>query len=138
MRRHIRPGICWTLFLTTTVAAVIGDVQGHNVAAAALMGQIRTAIHAHATAGAPPDQVLARTNQFLTDLNPGLFTSCLYARIDLAARAACLATAGHLPPLLRHPDDTTETLHFKPGLLLGSDRTSPTPPTLSHCRPGRC
>ncbi|MGY1582042.1 SpoIIE family protein phosphatase [Streptomyces sp. MN13] len=106
---------------TTTVAAVIGDVQGHNVAAAALMGQVRTAIHAHATAGAPPDQVLARTNRLLTDLNPGLFTSCLYARIDLAARAACLATAGHLPPLLRHPDGTTETLQFEPGLLLGID-----------------
>ncbi|MFD0070685.1 GAF domain-containing SpoIIE family protein phosphatase, partial [Streptomyces sp. NPDC127574] len=39
----------------TTAAAVIGDVQGHNVAAAALMGQVRTAIHA--AAGAPPDQV---------------------------------------------------------------------------------
>ena len=52
----------------TTAAAIIGDVQGHNVTAAALMGQVRTAVHAHATAGAPPDQVLARTNRFLADI----------------------------------------------------------------------
>ncbi|MFF9277884.1 SpoIIE family protein phosphatase [Streptomyces griseosporeus] len=105
----------------TTVAAVIGDVQGHNVAAAALMGQVRTAIHAHATAGAAPDEVLARTNRLLIDLDPGLFTSCLYARIDLAARSTCIATAGHLPPLLRHPGGDTSVVQVEPGVLLGID-----------------
>lgn len=38
----------------TTVTVAIGDVQGHNITAAALMGQVRTAVHAHATAGTPP------------------------------------------------------------------------------------
>ncbi|WP_338894460.1 SpoIIE family protein phosphatase [Streptomyces sp. TG1A-60] len=104
---------------TTTAAAAIGDVQGHNVNAAALMGQVRTAVHA--TAGAPPNEVLARTNRLLTDLDPDLFTSCLYVHLDLAARTACLATAGHPPPLLRHPDGRTEALHLPPGLLLGID-----------------
>ncbi|MGX1885949.1 SpoIIE family protein phosphatase [Streptomyces sp. NPDC055287] len=105
----------------TTAAAVIGDVQGHSVTAAALMGQVRTAVRAHAIAGAAPDDVLARTNRLLTDLNPGLFTSCLYVQIDLARRRACLATAGHLPPLLRHPDGRTESVAVPPGLLLGID-----------------
>ncbi|UUU26854.1 SpoIIE family protein phosphatase [Streptomyces sp. DSM 40750] len=104
---------------TTTAAAAIGDVQGHNVNAAALMGQVRTAVHA--TAGAPPGEVLARTNRLLTDLDPGLFTSCLYVHLDLAAHRACLATAGHPPPLLRHPDGRTEPLRLPPGLLLGID-----------------
>lgn len=103
----------------TTVAAAIGDVQGHNVNAAALMGQVRAAVHA--TAGAPPEEVLTRTNRLLTDLEPGLFTSCLYAHIDLAARTAELATAGHPPPLLRHGDRPTKVLHLPPGLLLGID-----------------
>lgn len=75
----------------TTVAAAIGDVQGHNVNAAALMGQVRTAVHAGA--GAPPEEVLARTNRLLTDLEPGLFTSCLYAHIDLAGHTVRLASA---------------------------------------------
>lgn len=103
----------------TTAAAAIGDVQGHNVNAAALMGQVRTAVHA--TAGAAPDEVLARTNRLLTDLDPDLFTSCLYVHLDLGAHTACLATAGHPPPLLRHPDGTTEPLRLPPGLLLGID-----------------
>ncbi len=101
----------------TTVAAAIGDVQGHNVNAAALMGQVRTAVHAGA--GAPPEEVLARTNRLLTDLEPGLFTSCLYAHIDLAGHTVRLASAGHPPPLLRHPGGTTEMLNLPAGLLLG-------------------
>ncbi|WP_410535555.1 SpoIIE family protein phosphatase [Streptomyces sp. KL2] len=103
----------------STAAAVIGDVQGHNVAAAALMGQVRTAIHAHATAGVPPDQVLARTNRLLIDLDPGLFTSCLYVHLDLARRRASIASAGHPRPLLRGPDGRTRPLDVPPGLLLG-------------------
>ncbi|WP_017596796.1 SpoIIE family protein phosphatase, partial [Nocardiopsis lucentensis] len=103
----------------TTVAAAIGDVQGHNVRAAALMGQVRTAVHA--TAGAPPGEVLTRINRLLTDLDPGLFTSCLYVHIDLAGHRAHLASAGHLPPLLRHPDGRAEVLDPPHGLLLGVD-----------------
>ncbi|MEU6313236.1 SpoIIE family protein phosphatase [Streptomyces sp. NPDC047014] len=103
----------------TNVAAAIGDVQGHNVNAAALMGQVRTAVHA--SAGAPPAEVLARTNRLVTDLEPGLFTSCLYVHVDLAAHTARLATAGHPPPLLRHARGTTELLRPPPGLLLGID-----------------
>ncbi|MFI8306668.1 SpoIIE family protein phosphatase [Streptomyces sp. NPDC085927] len=102
-----------------TVGATIGDVQGHNVDAAALMGQVRTAVHAHATVGASPEDVLAGTNRLLTDLDPGLFTSCLYVRLDLATHRVCLATAGHPPPLLRHADGRTELLPVPPGLLLG-------------------
>ncbi|MFE9940151.1 SpoIIE family protein phosphatase [Streptomyces hirsutus] len=102
-----------------TAGAAIGDVQGHNVDAAALMGQVRTAVHAHAAVGASPDDVLAGTNRLLTDLDPGLFTSCLYVHLDLAAHRACLATAGHPPPLLRHADGRTELLPVSPGLLLG-------------------
>ncbi|MBO8187728.1 SpoIIE family protein phosphatase [Streptomyces sp. DW4-2] len=103
----------------TSAAAAIGDVQGHNTTAAALMGQVRTAVHTHATAGASPGEILARTNQLLIDLDTGLFTSCLYAHLDLPRREVRLATAGHPPPLLRHPDGRTEILDVPPGLLLG-------------------
>ncbi|BBJ45992.1 hypothetical protein SSPO_087100 [Streptomyces antimycoticus] len=118
----------------TTVAAAIGDVQGHSVNAAALMGQVRTAVHA--TAGAHPGEVLARTNRLLTDLDPGLFTSCLYAHIDLARHVAHLATAGHPPPLLRHPDGHTEVLHLPPGLLLGIEPNADYPATEIPLPPG--
>ncbi|MFF9036231.1 SpoIIE family protein phosphatase [Streptomyces sp. NPDC014892] len=103
----------------TTAAAVIGDVQGHDMAAAALMGQVRMAVHAHATAGATPDQVLTRTDRDLADLNAGRFVSCLYAHLDLARHRATLAGAGHPPPLLRAPDGRTRPVDIRPGPPLG-------------------
>ncbi|UYQ66783.1 PP2C family protein-serine/threonine phosphatase [Streptomyces peucetius] len=57
-------------------------------------------------------------------MNPGLFASCLYVQIDLAGRRACLATAGHLPPLLRGPDGSARPLDVPPGLLLGIEPAS--------------
>ncbi|MER7738648.1 SpoIIE family protein phosphatase [Streptomyces sp. NPDC096538] len=103
----------------TNAAAAIGDVQGHSVQAATLMGQVRTAVHA--TAGAPPGEVLARANRLLTDLEPGLFTSCLYVHLDLARHQARLACAGHPPPVLRHPDGRAEVVDVPANLLLGID-----------------
>ncbi|MEU6998851.1 SpoIIE family protein phosphatase [Nonomuraea sp. NPDC046570] len=115
-------------------AVTIGDVEGHNVQAAALMGQVRTAVLA--ASGASPGEVLARTNRLLTDLEPGLFTSCLYIRLDLAHHRALLSTAGHPPPLLRHPDGHTEVLDLTPGLLLGIDPTADYPTTDIPLPPG--
>ncbi|WP_089106124.1 SpoIIE family protein phosphatase [Streptomyces hyaluromycini] len=110
----------------TSAAAVIGDVEGHSIAAAALMGQVRTAIHAHVTAGAPPDQILARTNRLLADLDSDLLVSCLYAHLDLAACEITFASAGHVPPLLRIARHHARVLDdIEPGPLLGID-------TLAH------
>jgi serine phosphatase RsbU (regulator of sigma subunit) len=105
----------------TEVAAVIGDVQGHSVTAAAHMGQVRTTVHAYAAAGAPPGEILARTNRLLTDLGAELLTSCLYVHVDLARDRALLASAGHRPPLLRAPDGLPAVLAVPPGILLGVD-----------------
>ncbi|MFC5910427.1 SpoIIE family protein phosphatase [Streptacidiphilus monticola] len=104
-----------------SVAAVIGDVQGHDASSAALMGQVRTAVRAHATAGAAPDQVLARTNRLLADVESDLLVSCLYAHLDLSRCQLTLASAGHLPPLLRRPDRRAGSVPLEPGPLLGID-----------------
>jgi serine phosphatase RsbU (regulator of sigma subunit) len=113
----------------TEAAAVIGDVQGHGVSAAGLMGEVRTAVHAYAVAGATSGEVVARTNHLFNDLDPGLLASCLYAHIDLVHHIAQLATAGHCPPLLRHPDLRTDILAAPPGPLLGVDPTAEYPTT---------
>ncbi|MEV0822100.1 SpoIIE family protein phosphatase [Nonomuraea rubra] len=105
----------------TVAAAVIGDVQGHDMTAAALMGQVRTAIRATATAAASCGEVLSHANRLMTELAPDRFTSCLYLKLDLAARTMCLANAGHLPPLLSTPGAATRILDDHPGLLLGID-----------------
>ncbi|MFJ7071824.1 SpoIIE family protein phosphatase [Streptomyces sp. NPDC098781] len=120
----------------TSAAAAIGDVQGHDVDAAALMGQVRAAVHGHAAAGAAPGDVLGTTNRLLDDLDSGRFASCLYARIDLARESVCLAGAGHPPAVLRHPDGRTEVLRVPPGLLLGIERTAEYPAVDVAFRPG--
>ncbi|MGW3744271.1 SpoIIE family protein phosphatase [Streptomyces sp. NPDC005146] len=120
----------------TTCAAVVGDVQGHNVAAAALMGQVRTAVHAHAATGAPPDEVLARSNRLITDLDGDLFVSSLYAQLDLDDHRVRMASAGHPPPLIRGPDLRTRILDVPPGVLLGIDSGATYPVTDVPLPPG--
>ncbi|WP_370084144.1 SpoIIE family protein phosphatase [Streptacidiphilus sp. MAP12-16] len=100
---------------------VIGDVEGHSVAAAATMGQLRSAVRAFATSGNQPNEVLARTNELLPDLGPGLLASCCLIEVDPATGWARGVRAGHLPPLLRHADGRTEVLDVPGGVLLGVD-----------------
>jgi PAS domain S-box-containing protein len=120
----------------TTAVAVVGDVQGHSVPAAALMGQVRTAVHTHAQVGTAPSEILARTNRLLKDLNTELFASCLCAQLDLRRRTALLANAGHLPPVLRRPDGRAEVLELPPGLLLGVEPEASFPTTEIGLAPG--
>ncbi|MBB4927465.1 GAF domain-containing SpoIIE family protein phosphatase [Kitasatospora kifunensis] len=107
-----------------SAGAVIGDVQGHNVAAAVLMGQVRTAVRAYATAGADPSKILARTNRLMADLGSGLLTSCAYLRLDPGGRQAWLASAGHPMPLLRDPSGVVRVVEAPAGLLLGVEPTA--------------
>ena len=120
----------------TTAAAVIGDVEGHSIASAALMGQVRTAIHAHATARATPDNVLSCTNRLLADLDSDLLVSCLYAQIDLARHEVAFASAGHVPPLLREGPHRARVLSADPGPLLGVDARSDYPVVTAALPPG--
>lgn len=118
------------------VCLVIGDVEGHNVGAAATMGQLRSAVRAFASGGEPPGDVLARTNRLLVDLDPGLLASCCLIYLEPATGRACAARAGHLPPLLRHPDGRTEVLHLRGGPLLGIDHGAEFPVTELRLAPG--
>ncbi|MFF9839021.1 SpoIIE family protein phosphatase [Streptomyces sp. NPDC013740] len=120
----------------TTVAAVVGDVEGHSISAAALMGQVRTAIHAHATSGASPAQVLAHTNRLLADLDSELLVSCLYVHLDLAHDRLTLANAGHVPPLLRTAPGRARVLDAEPGPLLGVGTRADYPVTAAPFPPG--
>ncbi|GAA2836119.1 SpoIIE family protein phosphatase [Kitasatospora paracochleata] len=104
-----------------SVAVVIGDVQGHNVNAAALMGQIRTAVRAFAAADADPGTVLSRTNRLLADLDTTLLASGAYLLVDLARREARLANAGHPVPLLYRPDGRAEAVEPQIGMVLNVD-----------------
>ncbi|MEU8939249.1 SpoIIE family protein phosphatase [Streptomyces goshikiensis] len=101
------------------VAFVIGDVQGHSAGAATIMGQILTAVRAYAVEGHPPDVVVARANRLLAGMETDLFATCAYVDLDMEEGIARFVRAGHLPPLLRHPDGVAEELAVEGGPPLG-------------------
>lgn len=101
------------------LALVIGDVQGHGVAAAATMGQLRSAVRAFALSGHDPQEVVSGTNRLLIDLDPGQIASCCYVVLDPVTGRTQAVRAGHPQPLLRHPDRTTEVLDLPGGIVLG-------------------
>ncbi|OLZ65851.1 diguanylate cyclase [Streptomyces amritsarensis] len=118
------------------LALVIGDVQGHGVAAAATMGQLRSAVRAFALAGSTPEQVVRGTNRLLIDLDPGQFASCCYVVLDPASGSGLAVRAGHPQPLLRRPDGRTEVLDLAGGVVLGVDPEASYPVTELRLVPG--
>ncbi|MFE7773461.1 SpoIIE family protein phosphatase [Streptomyces sp. NPDC057445] len=118
------------------LALVIGDVQGHGVAAAAIMGQLRSAVRAFALAGLEPERVVRGTNRLLSDLDPAQFATCCYVRLDPKTGAAQAVRAGHPQPLLRRPDGRTEVLDLPGGLILGVDAQETYPVSELTVEPG--
>ncbi|MBT2398299.1 SpoIIE family protein phosphatase [Streptomyces sp. ISL-100] len=118
------------------MALVVGDVQGHGVAAAATMGQLRSAVRAFALAGQDPQEVMRDTNRLLIDIDPGQFASCCYIVLDPASGSAHGVRAGHPQPLLRHPDGRTEVLDLDGGVVLGVDHEASYPVTELWLSPG--
>lgn len=118
------------------VAFVIGDVQGHNAGAATLMGQMRTALRAYAAEGHTPDVVVAHANRLLLDMETDLFATCCYVDVDMEQGTAWCVRAGHLPPVLRHPDGTTEIVEAEGGPPLGVLTQAEFPITPLRLQPG--
>ncbi|MGW2037892.1 SpoIIE family protein phosphatase [Streptomyces virginiae] len=101
------------------VGIVVGDVQGHDTHAAAIMGQLRIALRAYAGEGHPPSTVLARASRFLAELDTERFATCMYAQVDLETGGVRAVRAGHLGPLIRHTDGRTGWPNVRGGLPLG-------------------
>jgi serine phosphatase RsbU (regulator of sigma subunit)/anti-sigma regulatory factor (Ser/Thr protein kinase) len=101
------------------VGLVVGDVQGHDTHAAAVMGQLRIALRAYAAEGHSPCTVLARASRFLAELDTERFATCGYAQLDLTTGTVSAARAGHLGPLIRHTDGRTGWPDVRGGLPLG-------------------
>lgn len=123
-------------------ALVMGDVQGHDVRAAGLMGQLRTALRAYAAEGHRPDAVLSRASRFLHGIthteDPGelRFATCLYVEVDPATGTVEGARAGHMDPAVRMPDGTVLHRPTAGGLPLGIDPDSDYPTTRFTLHPG--
>jgi Stage II sporulation protein E (SpoIIE)/Histidine kinase-like ATPase domain/PAS fold len=103
------------------VALVVGDVAGHGVRAAVTMGRLRTAIHTLAMLELPPADSLLQLDELMHTLGEREphFATCAYAVYDAVSGECEVAVAGHLPPLLVHPDGSNELLDVPPAPPLG-------------------
>lgn len=88
--------------------AVLGDVMGRGVDAAAAMGQLRTMLRAYAIDDADPSNVFERVDNFFAALELGQLATVLYLLIDRRTGKIRIGNAGHLPPLVVDPDGTRE------------------------------
>jgi PAS domain S-box-containing protein len=102
------------------VALVVGDVTGHSIHAAAIMGQLRTTTTALARLGHPPEEIMGQLAGVVATHGEEAGATCLYAVYDPAARRCRFTSAGHLPPALRRPGGAVEFLDLPSGVMLGA------------------
>ncbi|MER5498703.1 MULTISPECIES: PP2C family protein-serine/threonine phosphatase [unclassified Streptomyces] len=101
------------------LAFAIGDVQGHDVEAAAFMGQIRVAMRAIAATEADPGEIVGRTNDLLVSVDSSLFATCTFVRLDPKSRELHSARAGHVAAVWATADGHFGVTQDEGGLPLG-------------------
>ncbi len=101
------------------VGLVIGDVAGHSITSASIMGQVRSMLRAYAIDHPHPCDALQRTNIALARLLPDAIASAVYAVLDLATGDLTYANAGHPPPLVTTGTGQDEYLDDASGIMLG-------------------
>ncbi|GGV00739.1 hypothetical protein GCM10010275_44510 [Streptomyces litmocidini] len=99
---------------------VIGDVMGHGIHAAAVMGQLRTAVRTLARHDIAPARMLRSLDAVVADLGEDEMATCVYAVHDPATGGWVIARAGHPPPAVATSDGTVTFLDGPPGTPLGT------------------
>jgi serine phosphatase RsbU (regulator of sigma subunit) len=101
------------------VALVVGDVMGHSMTSAAIMGQLRTTAQTLAGLDLPPQEVLHHLDEQAQRLGTDRMATCMYAVYDPVAHRITIANAGHPPPILLHLGGRAEVLRVPPGAPIG-------------------
>jgi serine phosphatase RsbU (regulator of sigma subunit)/anti-sigma regulatory factor (Ser/Thr protein kinase) len=101
-------------------ALVIGDVMGRGVRAAAVMGQLRTAVRAYARLDLPPHEILQLLDGLASEIDASQIATCIYAVHDPNEGRLVYASAGHLPILVREEDGSVRRAPDPTGPPLGT------------------
>lgn len=120
---HAEIGGDWYDALTLSdgcVSIAVGDVGGHDLAAAAVMGQLRNTVRLAAVDADGAVDALRRADRYWTLVGGGAFATVLYAGYQSSSRTLTLASAGHPSPLVIHGDGSVELLSIDPLPALGS------------------
>ena len=107
------------------IGIVMGDVAGHGLPAAVIMGRLRSALRAYALEHADPAHVLRLLDMKISYFEAGAVATALYAVADPPYNQFAVSSAGHLPPYLVSPDGEAWPADVPPdpplGVRSGSD-----------------
>lgn len=109
------------------VVLAIGDVEGHGIDSAAVMGQVRSAVFAFASEGHGPSAIIERTSELFLTFGSDLIATCCIVCVDVAGGFLEVASAGHPAPLIRDRDGSVCKLDTPPGIPLGVPSSLPPP-----------
>src|SRR3954468_9506951 len=98
---------------------VIGDIAGHGLGAAVVMGRIRSALRAYALLDIAPEKVLELVDQKMQHFELGTVATVAVAVSRPPFDTVRIASAGHLPPILAAPGEASVVLAIAPEPLLG-------------------
>ncbi len=118
------------------LGVVVGDVQGHDLSAAALMGQVRAVVHSHAHLGLPPGRIAEEANAFVLSLGTDRLVTMTYLQLYPRERLGVMARAGHIPAIVVTPDGSSRVLRGRGGLPLGVQLEAPWLEETHHLEPG--
>lgn len=103
------------------VGLVIGDVAGSGLAAAVVMGRMRSALRAYALQTTDPAEVLRRLDRKIQYFENGSLATVQYAVASRDRSQVRISSAGHLPPVHATPDRAAEIVPVSHDLLIGLD-----------------
>jgi serine phosphatase RsbU (regulator of sigma subunit) len=102
-----------------SIGAVIGDVVGHGLQAASVMGRFRSALRAYALESDDPADVLSRLDRMVDHFEPGQMATAFYAVISPDRREMKVSSAGHPAPVVALPDGPAFQVAIEPDPPLG-------------------
>jgi phosphoserine phosphatase RsbU/P len=118
------------------LCVTVGDVAGSGLAAAVIMGRMRSALRAYALETADPAEVLGRLDRKMQHFEPDALATVLYAVIEPELDQMHVSLAGHFPPVIARPGQPAELADVQTGALIGAAVRAQRPVTTVPVPPG--
>jgi serine phosphatase RsbU (regulator of sigma subunit) len=118
------------------VGIVMGDVAGHGLSAAVVMGRMRSALRAYALETTDPAEALRKLDRKIQHFEPDATATVIYAMRDPARDVVRVSSAGHWPPVLALPGGPARAVDMPTDVLIGSGEDVRRTTTTLHFPPG--
>ena len=101
------------------LCVAVGDVAGSGLAAAVIMGRMRSALRAYVLDTPDPAEVLDRLDRKMQHFEPAALATVSYAVIEPALDRMEVCLAGHFAPVIARPQQPAEQADVAPGPMIG-------------------